>query len=234
VFPRRTYTNEDGSLSLRDAGFLPNVSLNVHILKHVVDPESEDITAEGDTDNQSLNESIQGNDSNSDMDPMEVDDTAAMDPHRPPANNASRNWARRGIGHRLIDPPFEAETPTITTGQNTDQGSISRRSHLLSAIEQRASVNNTMNREIEQQRGGLERHSKELRDICTNNVSVLLSQHSTASNRYLKNLSDVSSDVAERLVKNLKEKGKLNASTLRKLTDHWQVVFKSIELVFIV
>ncbi|KAI8077945.1 uncharacterized protein B0P05DRAFT_118461 [Gilbertella persicaria] len=77
-----------------------------------------------------------------------------------------------------------------------------------------------MNREIEQQRGGLERHSKELRDICTNNVSVLLSQHSTASNRYLKNLSDVSSDVAERLVKNLKEKGKLNASTLRKLTDH--------------
>ncbi|KAI8077946.1 uncharacterized protein B0P05DRAFT_118392 [Gilbertella persicaria] len=67
VFPRRTYTNEDGSLSLRDAGFLPNVSLNVHISKHVVDPESEDITAEGDTDNQSLNESIQGNDSNSDM-----------------------------------------------------------------------------------------------------------------------------------------------------------------------
>jgi hypothetical protein len=31
VFPRRVYTHNDGSLDMKSAGFLPNVSLNVNI-----------------------------------------------------------------------------------------------------------------------------------------------------------------------------------------------------------
>ena len=42
VFPRRTYTNQDSSVTLRDAGFLPNISLNVHISRHEESPVIDD------------------------------------------------------------------------------------------------------------------------------------------------------------------------------------------------
>jgi DNA-directed RNA polymerase subunit F len=50
---------------------------------------------------------------------------------------------------------------------------------------------------------------------------ALLSQHTQSANRYLKNVPNVSSEVAESLLKHLIKSSKLNASTLRKLADHW-------------
>jgi len=40
-------------------------------------------------------------------------------------------------------------------------------------------------------------------------------------NSYLKNLDNVSSEVAESLLEYLVKSGKLNATTMRKLADHW-------------
>ena len=40
-------------------------------------------------------------------------------------------------------------------------------------------------------------------------------------NSYLKNLDNVSSEVAEQLLEYLVKSGELNATTMRKLADHW-------------
>jgi hypothetical protein len=51
----------------------------------------------------------------------------------------------------------------------------------------------------------------------------MLTQYTTTANQYLKELVNISSDVAELLIKYLCESGKLNTSTLGKVANHWYV-----------
>lgn len=55
---------------------------------------------------------------------------------------------------------------------------------------------------------------------CLRSTLVLLTQHTTKAQGYLQRLSDISSEVAESLLKQLIKNGKLNVSTLRKLANH--------------
>lgn len=93
-----------------------------------------------------------------------------------------------------------------------------RRTHMLSAIEQR---NNSKKTTLPNTRVGKQRHAETLKDSCSTTVAGLLTQHTVSANRYLKRLACVSADVAESLLKYLIKSGKLNVSTLRKLADHW-------------
>lgn len=102
-----------------------------------------------------------------------------------------------------------------------------RRTHILSALENRTqptpSDSKDKTNSEKSSRVGKKRYVKALKDICSGQVSLLLSQHTVAANKYLQKLVYTSSDVAEFLLTCLIKSGQLNVSTLRKLADHWYV-----------
>ncbi|KAK4510806.1 uncharacterized protein ATC70_005240 [Mucor velutinosus] len=220
TFPKRIYTVQDAALDMKEAGFLPNVTLNVNIAAPVIEPqeEEEEVNSEMDINEADIDEE-------DDIDGMDFDVIRAIDPHRPPVHNVRRIWGRMGAGHHLTDPSPIVNTSEIvetTAGSetNADQEATSqRRSSILSAMEQRASANAATNIPSHQQHA-LERHTKSLRETCSKAVAGLLSQHSLQMNSYLKNLDSLSSEVAESLLEYLVKSGKLNATTMRKLADH--------------
>ncbi|KAI8364978.1 hypothetical protein EDC96DRAFT_575380 [Choanephora cucurbitarum] len=222
VFPRRTYTNQDSSVTLRDAGFLPNISLNVHISRHEESPVIDD------PDRHLLaTEDMQEPD-----DSMEVDETASDGPHRPPASMANRHLSRLGTGIQPNNATTTSQPEAIDSREDnssTQQQNNERRSLFLNAIQHH--MNNSSIPPIDSDshvKTGLERHSRALKDICASSVSGKWKnyeprkkrEHSTSSDRYLTKAFELPSDLAEYLIKHLKNNGKLNVSNLKKLGSH--------------
>lgn len=122
----------------------------------------------------------------------------------------------------------------IVETEDTFMEDANRRTHILSALENRtqpipSDIKDKTNTE-KSSRVGKKRYVKALKDICSGQVSLLLSQHTVAANKYLQKLVYTSSDVAEFLLTCLIKSGQLNVSTLRKLADHWYVTKGWIEL----
>ncbi|OBZ84307.1 F-box/LRR-repeat protein 16 [Choanephora cucurbitarum] len=214
VFPRRTYTNQDSSVTLRDAGFLPNISLNVHISRH-----EESLVIDDPNRHLLVTEDMQEPE-----DFMEVDETGLDGLHRPTASTANRQWSRLGTGIQPTSTTATSQPGAIDSREdnsNTQQQNSERRSLFLNAIQHHMNNNSIPPIDSDSHvKTGLERHSKALKDICASSVSVLLSQHSTSSDRYLTKAFELPSDLAEYLIKHLKNNGKLNVSNLKKLGSH--------------
>ncbi|OAD08068.1 hypothetical protein MUCCIDRAFT_158304 [Mucor lusitanicus CBS 277.49] len=237
TYPKRIYTVQDAALDMKEAGFLPNVTLNVNIAAPVIEPQEQEAEPaammeeeEEDSDSvmeDNVNSSEDEVDEEDDIGAMDLDVIRAMDPHRPPVHNVRRIWGRVGAGHHLTDPSPIVNTSEIVEtaaapepSANADQEAMNqRRSNILSAMEQRASAHTATNIPSHQQHA-LERHTTSLRETCSKAVAGLLSQHSLQKNSYLKNLDSVSSEVAESLLEYLVKSGKLNTTTMRKLADH--------------
>ncbi|KAL9541508.1 hypothetical protein MBANPS3_009089 [Mucor bainieri] len=245
TFPKRIYTVQDAALDMREAGFLPNVTLNVNIAAPVTKPpeeeeaeptemvQDEEEGEEEDSDSVMEEDGSEedGSEEEDDIDAMDLDVNRAIDPHRPPVHNVRHIWGRVGAGHHLTDPSPIVNTSEIVettaasepNAQTDQEASNQRRSNILTAMEQRASASTTTHipsHQQQQQQHALERHTKSLRETCSKAVAVLLSQHSLQMNSYLKNLDSVSSEIAESLLEYLVKSGKLNATTMRKLADH--------------
>ncbi|EPB88666.1 hypothetical protein HMPREF1544_04538 [Mucor circinelloides 1006PhL] len=241
TFPKRIYSAKDAALDMKEAGFLPNVTLNVNIAAPVIEQQQQQQQEQEEEETAEMTEEEEGSDSvmevhedsdeegldeQDDIDGMDLDVIRAIDPHRPPVHDVRRIWGRVGTGHHLTDPsPIVNTSEIVETAAepeaNTDQQEAThqRRSNFLSAMEQRASANTATDIPSHQQHP-LERHTKSLRETCSKAVAGLLSQHSLQMNSYLKNLDNVSSEVAESLLEYLVKSGKLNATTMRKLADH--------------
>ncbi|KAL0140888.1 hypothetical protein V8B55DRAFT_1511305 [Mucor lusitanicus] len=225
TYPKRIYTVQDAALDMKEAGFLPNVTLNQEAEPAAMMEEEEEDSDSVMEDN--VNSSEDEVDEEDDIGAMDLDVIRAMDPHRPPVHNVRRIWGRVGAGHHLTDPSPIVNTSEIVEtaaapepSANADQEAMNqRRSNILSAMEQRASAHTATNIPSHQQHA-LERHTTSLRETCSKAVAGLLSQHSLQKNSYLKNLDSVSSEVAESLLEYLVKSGKLNTTTMRKLADH--------------
>ncbi|CEP16141.1 hypothetical protein [Parasitella parasitica] len=221
TFPKRIYNMQDAALDMREAGFLPNVTLNVNITEPLEMADMMQIEDKrGSNNGRRLgdeNEREGGSDQNANI--MDIDAISGVDPHRPPVHSLRRVWGRVGTGHQLTDPsPIVNTLETVVEEADAEDITDIRRSNFLMAIEQRASTSsNTL---VNQPQPTLERHVKSLRETCSMSVAGLLSQHSSQINTYLKNLKSLSSEVAESLLGYLIKSGKLNASTVRKLADH--------------
>ncbi|CAO3657558.1 unnamed protein product [Mucor hiemalis] len=197
-FPRRTYTATDGELNVKEAGFLPNVSLNVAAIKPIVIAPMEGVETE------------QAGEGTADAERI-------MNTNEDEANEVpNASGPMTGEGHQLNDPPpLEGDNET----NDNETEIVDTRARMLSAIEQRntpASIttNNKMNRVSKK------RYTKSLKSTCSVAVAGLLSQHTIIANQHLRKLLFVSADVAEFLVAQLVQSKQLNASTLRKLADH--------------
>ncbi|GAN01220.1 conserved hypothetical protein [Mucor ambiguus] len=244
TFPKRIYTVQDAALDMREAGFLPNVTLNVNIAAPITESQEEEEAEmaemmeeneeEEEEEDNVMEDGVNNSEEEDDINAMDLDIARAIDPHRPPVHNVRRIWGRVGAGHHLTDPSPVVNTSEIVettavpeSNAHADQEATNRRrSNILTAMEQRASVSTATNIPSHQQHA-LERHTKSLRETCSNAVAGrfqvilrLLSQHSLQMNSYLKHLDSVSSEVAESLLEYLAKSGKLNATTMRKLADH--------------
>ncbi|KAI7867073.1 uncharacterized protein EV154DRAFT_571777 [Mucor mucedo] len=191
VFPRRVFTLDDGALDMKEANFLPNVSLNV-LLAPTSPPE---VTQEDTIDNTDEHNMDGIAESDSDDESNSMIDTyiPAFNSLLPPliARHRRSYGPETSGGHQLTDlsPPVEeiAET-TETVHVEENAADLDRRENMALAAEQR--------------------------------IAGLLTQHTSSANRYLKSLSCISADIAESLLKYLIKNGKLNVTTLRKLADH--------------
>ncbi|KAI8359829.1 hypothetical protein BD560DRAFT_405380 [Blakeslea trispora] len=224
VFPRRNFTYQDSSVTLRDAGFLPNVSLNVHISRA---EESSNMNSSGNylpttEESHYLNE--EDEDMQEPQDAMDIDEAPNTGIHQVPANMANRHWARTSTGIQPINTASVSHTE-ISDDQETNpeirQQTDERRNLFLYAIQHHIDNNQTTaTNSNDRAKTGLERHSKSLKDICASSVSVFLSQHSTTSDKYLAKAYELPSSLAEYLMKHLKTNGKLNVSNLNRLASH--------------
>ncbi|KAI8647372.1 hypothetical protein BD408DRAFT_439203 [Parasitella parasitica] len=222
TFPKRIYTVHDAELNIQEAGFFPNVTLNVNI---AAPPEMAETMQSEDKRVFDSGRSIGGevardeeSDLDDDMDGMDIDTISGIDPHRPPAHNVRRIWGRVGTGHHLTDPSPIVNTSEIVEEATAEDITDVRRTNFLTAIEQRVST--ISDAPANHHQPTLERHAKSLQETCSTSVAALLSQHSSQMNTYLKSLGTLSSEVAESLLGYLVKNGKLNASTMRKLADH--------------
>ncbi|KAI9255402.1 hypothetical protein EDC94DRAFT_226919 [Helicostylum pulchrum] len=210
AFPRKMFTINNGTMNMQEAGFLPNVSLNVLVALSVPALQEHSDVSPMDQDDLDYSE---GSD--------ELDDTMDFE-HLPGPPLLSRRQRAVGAttsgGYQLSDPSPVTESQDIIIEENEVTES-DRRSSVLSAIEQRSN-NTPASIAPENTRVVRRRDPKTLKDLCTTIVAVLLTQHTVSASRYLKKLAYVSADVAEHLLSYLVTCGKLNVSTLRKLADH--------------
>ncbi|KAG2211805.1 hypothetical protein INT47_004491, partial [Mucor saturninus] len=219
VFPRRVFTLDDGGLDMKEANFLPNVSLNV-----LIAPTSPpDVTQEDTIDNTDEHDmdGIAESDSDDELNSMIDAYTPAFNSLLPPliARHRRSYGPETSGGHQLTDlsPPVEeiAET-TETEHVEENAANLDRRENMALAAEQRSNTKTTgPNARVVKPR-----NPKALKYFCSATVAGLLTQHTSSANRYLKSLSCISADIAESLLKYLIKNGKLNVTTLRKLADH--------------
>ncbi|KAI9487380.1 MAG: hypothetical protein EXX96DRAFT_628159 [Benjaminiella poitrasii] len=224
VFPRKTFTNKDGSLDMHEAGFFPNVSLNVKLIQlptendmdTVMQYEESNAISEDENSLEEFNTIEQDGDGDT-MDAFSEDDLFDFNhlhntiPHLQPFLQER--------GHRLTDPLSSNDNNNMTIDDSIAEESVTdRRSNFLTAFENRRTSSAADDNKLEQK--VLTRHTKTLKEICSTSVAGYLSQHSLNANNYLKDLMNISSELAETLLNYLMKNGKLNTATLNKLTKN--------------
>lgn len=190
-FPRRSYTIADGELNVEEAGFLPNVVLNVAVVRPEIPTSMEGVETE--QAGQEIADTVNGQSVNGAM--MDTSEGENIE------------------SHDMLNGGESA------SGNSLEEGIADRRANMLSAIEQR-NLSASVPTNSKTNRVSKKRHAKSLKSTCSVAVAGLLSQHTVVASQYLRKLLFVSADVAEFLVAQLIKSKQLNVSTLRKLADH--------------
>ncbi|CAO3610043.1 unnamed protein product [Cunninghamella echinulata] len=165
AFPRRTFGQEETNMTVLEAGFVPNVSLNVSISPPSDQDDNNPNTTEnieidqsnndGWSDGYSEEDENEGDDgdeniANNDMEDNEIDQHPVIDPHRSRRrNNHQLSFARQtpvtqfnwnlNTGHRLSDEPtLNNDNITHSMDVDNDQSNESneqRRENILTGIQ---------------------------------------------------------------------------------------------------
>ncbi|KAF7731998.1 hypothetical protein EC973_007103 [Apophysomyces ossiformis] len=242
AFPKRVFTREDGDLTVRDAGFVPNVSLNVSRIQP--NPPGNSSQREYDISSgvmdHPMTETIPpaGWDEDDDMAEADNSDTSDTDGsqdlldhgNRPIAINSHRSvrpaqpihFSRRG---RITNPHWNwgseghrlnDDHQDVIEEQNNRETEVidetQRRQSLLSAIENRTKL-----LPIEQHATSKKPRSvRSLKDFCSVAVAGLLTQPKAQ----LKRLSHATPEVANIVLSELIRSRKLERSCMERLACH--------------
>ncbi|KAI8096087.1 hypothetical protein BDF21DRAFT_489497 [Thamnidium elegans] len=222
VYPRKNFTVNNGAMDMQEAGFLPNVSLNVLVALPVPAVQDHSDVSSMDQDDSEYSEESDELEDTMDSEHLRRSQLLSRLQRAGPPLLSRRQravGATTSGGHQLSDPSPVIEPQDIIM-QETEAAKSNRRSSTLSAAEQR-NHNAPVSIAPENTRVAKRRRDpKTLKKLCTTAVAVLLTQHTVSANRYLKKIVYVSTDVAEHLLSYLVTCGELNVSTLRKLADH--------------
>ncbi|SAL94873.1 hypothetical protein [Absidia glauca] len=240
AFPRRLFGPEEKNLSVQEAGFIPNVSLNVgRITPPGTGPsametappqqqqEEEDVEMQHDTDED------EDSDDDDDDDDEHFIRQPVVDPHRSrrrritdrsPFARQNRvtnpNWSWGQPGHRLGDDTV-ASPPSATDNNPADeQEDTSRRQNMLTAIEQRAAQKDSMDSTTTTQLKKINRNIKPLKETCASQVAAILSSSSKDTQRLLKGLVYISPNLANVLLSQLMATRKLDRLSISRLIRH--------------
>ncbi|ORX52795.1 RNI-like protein [Hesseltinella vesiculosa] len=242
-YPRRIFTKEQGSMTVAEAGFLPNVSLNVSKAQERVSmPHSVDISNVSSPDQQGQE----------DMD-IEMPDDAAMNtvqphnvinPHRSrhqhqpqQPSQRGRLWHNLSQGQRLggaddgstpapenyslaLQPPPSPPVAMNTADQTPETAhdtAVPDRQSVLAAIQQRASAGQSRVEADCRARKSNKRTCRSLKEMCTSQLAVILSSTSKDTHRLLRWMPSISPDLANVLCKQLMETKKLNNVSLGRM-----------------
>ncbi|KAI8338149.1 hypothetical protein BC941DRAFT_33511 [Chlamydoabsidia padenii] len=218
AFPRRTFGPDEINLSIRDAGFMPNVSLNIGRISATVETttEDEDMQQANDTqDEHFIRQPV--------VDPHRSRTRRITD--RSPFARQNRvinpNWNWGQSGHRLGDDDI-GDTPTTIADhsiEEEEEEGTNRRRNMLTAIQQRVLQNDNMDNKSTQ-RKKVNRDIKSLKETCTSQVAAILSSSSKDTQRLLKSLVYVSPNLANLLLNRLMETRKLDRLSISRLIRH--------------
>ncbi|KAI8145392.1 hypothetical protein BJV82DRAFT_666651 [Fennellomyces sp. T-0311] len=247
AFPKREFTEDEESMTVRDAGFVPNVSLNViRWQPQVSEKEIEALDNNTERKNkhhapaevQESNNNIRGQDvemqeasdgdrpqssdeESQDEEMPDAFDHPAINPHRPPVGRVP--FARRG---RVTNPNWNWGTGGHRlTEDNQDQPQQQQqqvdepvsRQNMLSAIERRGAATSPPQ---QQHARGKTRDIRSLRDTCAVSVAGLLTQPTLEARSRVRNLIYASPKISELLLAQLIHSRKLERVSMKRLADH--------------
>ncbi|ORZ24500.1 hypothetical protein BCR42DRAFT_403073 [Absidia repens] len=238
AFPRRTFGPEEGQISVQDAGFLPNVSLNINRVSTSISATplgtmEMDENDDGDEEIYSASEDEDEEDDNFIRQPI-------ADPHRSRRRHTDRlpfarqnrvtnpNWSWGRPGHRLGNEEDASIAPALieNTSQQEEEDSVetSRRQNMLTAIEQRRTSLKDNDSNINGVGGAnqnkISKDVTSLKETCFSQVAAILSSSSKDTQRLLKNLVCISPDMASLLLSRLMATRKLDRLSLSRLVRH--------------
>ncbi|KAI9267920.1 hypothetical protein BDA99DRAFT_350713 [Phascolomyces articulosus] len=245
AFPRREFTEGERVITVQEAGFIPNVSLNVvrpRLAESSQPDPNKDIKDEDtsvimqDVQEESREEEEQEGEEDSenedDDDDVIEEDEEDIDMGEPPgpdihhgrlAHNPNWNWGTQG--YRLVDGIDQGNNNTHEQQsfpeEEQQQDESVNRQNMLSAIERRGAAATTPSlRQQQQNARGKAREIRSLKDTCAISVAAFLTQPTVEASHRIKNLVYASSKVGELLLSQLMYTRKLERSSIKRLADH--------------
>ncbi|KAI8099485.1 uncharacterized protein BX664DRAFT_321371 [Halteromyces radiatus] len=228
AFPRRTFGSEESNISVRDAGFMPNVSLNVSRVSPAESASSIETTntmpmETNDEDDSMNSDSEEDNDDVSNFIRQPV-----ADPHRSRRNTThprfarqnrvtNPNWLLHHLGRRLGDDDNTSNRSSTLDQQDEND---ERRQHILTTIQQRLSQNTTNDNLNNIYERKLKWNARSLKDLCISQVAAIISSSNKDTLRLLRYLTNLSSELITLLVDKLVETRNLNQLSMSQLARH--------------